>query len=107
MSRAPDASTAGALDGEHALFDLQNDPEEELDVFLTPRDEIMNRYNDFPDYAPVIAERADGMRKAAAGIDDDIGVEIADSVLAAVKGRLSKAPTGSTAPADTPTRPAP
>ena len=78
----------GAPDGEHSLFDLQADPEEELDVFLTPRQEVMNRYNHFPDYAPVIARLAEGLRQAAAQIDDETGSLIADSVLAVIGKRL-------------------
>ncbi len=75
--------------GQHELYDLAADPEEELDVFLTPRDDGgLERFKNYPDYAPVIADLAARMRRAAAAIGDGDGVALADRVNAAIAARL-------------------
>ncbi len=76
--------------GQHELYDLAADPEEELDVFLTPREDEgqLERFKHYPDYAPVIADLAARMRRAAAAIGDGDGVALADRVDAAIAQRL-------------------
>lgn len=76
--------------GDHQFFDLENDPEEELDIFLTPRpDPGFERYKHIPDHAPVIAQAADRMRRAAQSIGDERGVVLADAVADAMAARLA------------------
>ena len=65
------------------------DPEEELDVFLTPRpDGGFERFKHYPDYAPVIAELARRMQARARALGDRRGLELADEVRAAIGSRL-------------------
>jgi len=76
--------------GEHHFYDLAADPEEELNIFLTPRpDPGFERYKHVSSHARVIAESAGRMRQAAADLADDVGIVLADSVLAAVAPRLA------------------
>jgi arylsulfatase A-like enzyme len=83
-----------AANGEHGFYDLGNDPEEELDIFLTPRpDPGFERYRHIADHARVIHACAERMREAAAGIDDERGRVLAQDVIAAVAGRIAAAPT--------------
>jgi hypothetical protein len=68
------------------------DPEEELDIFLTPRpDGGFERYRHIPDHAPMIAGLARRMREVAEGMADAAGVRIADDVLASLRPRLAAA----------------
>ncbi|MCZ8097566.1 MAG: sulfatase-like hydrolase/transferase [Burkholderiales bacterium] len=79
-----------SANGAHELYDLRDDPEEELDLFLTPRpDGEFRRYEHFPDFAREIEALAARMRSTAAGMGDTRGVEIADGVNAAIAGRLA------------------
>ena len=79
-----------AANGAHELFDLETDPEEELDVFLTPRpDGEFRRFTHYPDYAPVIADCVERMRRHARTIGDDRGMELAALVEEAIAPRLA------------------
>lgn len=76
--------------GAHELYDLEVDPEEELDVFLTPRpDGEFQRYKHYPDYAPVIAEMVGRLRANAEAIGDTRGLELARDVESAISDRLA------------------
>jgi choline-sulfatase len=78
-----------AANGAHELYDLEADPEEELDVFLTPRpDGGFERFTHYPDFAPVIADLARRMTARAEEIGDARGGELAGMVEAAIAGRL-------------------
>ena len=44
--------------GNHELYDLVNDPEEELNLYKTPRADGHNQYLHFPPYTEVTAELA-------------------------------------------------
>ncbi|HET6520180.1 MAG TPA: sulfatase-like hydrolase/transferase, partial [Geminicoccaceae bacterium] len=91
----------GGANGRHSLYDLEADPEEELDIFLTPRpDSGFERYKHVPDHAPTIAGMARRMREVAAGMDDATGVRIAEDVLASLRPRLPAAdvPGGNPSP---------
>ena len=86
--RTDDWKLIGSVEGgSHALYDLKRDPEEEWDLFLTPREDVMNRFRSEPSYAGKARELANGMRAAAQAIDDSEGVAIADRVLTALAGR--------------------
>jgi choline-sulfatase len=86
--RTDDWKLIGSVEGgSHSLFDLRRDPEEEWDLFLTPREDVMNRFRSEPNHAPKARELALGMRAAAQAIEDAEGVGIADRVLAELAGR--------------------
>lgn len=75
-------------EGQHELYNLQADPEEELNVFLTPRaDPGFQRFEHYPDYAPVIADLVARLRRAAAAVDDPRGLELAEMVDQALADR--------------------
>lgn len=79
-----------SANGEHELYDLRADPEEELNVYLTPRDDGgFERFKHYPDYAPIIAELAERMNRWARGIEDERGLQLAAAVAADIAPRLS------------------
>jgi choline-sulfatase len=79
-----------SANGAHELYDLEADPEEELDVFLTPRpDGEFQRYKHYPDYAPVIAELVGRLRANAEAFGDARGLEFGGDVEAAIRDRLA------------------
>jgi arylsulfatase A-like enzyme len=65
----------------HELYDLRVDPEEDLNVFDTPRKDKHNRFQHFADYSDVIVTLATTMRERALAIDDSVGVELSELVL--------------------------
>lgn len=79
-----------SANGEHQLFDLATDPEEELDIFTTPRpDPGFERYKHIPDQAPVIDMLCGRMHKEAARIGDVQGLALAQAARDAIASRLA------------------
>jgi arylsulfatase A-like enzyme len=67
--------------GQHELYNLQADPEEELNVYLTPRDDGgFRRFDHYPSYASVIVDVVARLRRTATAIDDRRGLELAGLV---------------------------
>ncbi len=76
--------------GEHELYNLRADPEEELNVYLTPREDGgFERFKHYPDYAAVIAELLERMKRWAGEIDDKRGLELAADVEKDIAPRLA------------------
>lgn len=76
--------------GQHELYDLRVDPEEELNVYLTPRDDGgFERFKHYPDYAPVIAELVGRIERWARAIDDERGLALAADVMKDIAQRLA------------------
>lgn len=74
----------------HELYDLEADPEEELNVFLTPRkDDVFERFKHYPDYSATIAELAGRMRRNAQTVGDARGLELISLVEKAIAPRLA------------------
>lgn len=73
-----------ALDekGNHLLFDLRIDPEEEYNLYGAPRSDAQNRYLHFADMRPVFTGLVQQLRAEASRLKDSFGVELADRVLA-------------------------
>ena len=67
--------------GPHSLYDLENDPEEELDIFETPRDDPYKQFIRLPSFKPQIRILARLLREHAAGTGDSTGVALAEQVL--------------------------
>ena len=67
--------------GNHALFDLERDPEEELNLFGAPRPDFFDQYTHFPDQAARTARLAQMLREEAQRIGDEWGAALAASVL--------------------------
>jgi arylsulfatase A-like enzyme len=73
--------------GDHELYNLVADPEEELNVYQTPRADGHNQYLHLPPYTAEIAELARLLRRYAAEIDDELGGELADLCLLEMEKR--------------------
>ncbi len=71
-------------DGKHLLYDLVNDPEEELDIFGAPRSEPQNRYRHFADQRPVARRLVETLLAEARRYDDAFGVDLAQEALATI-----------------------
>lgn len=69
-------------DGRHALYDLEHDPEEELDLYDAPRDDIHMQFRHFDDHRETIMALARRLEAEAEAIDDPQGVELARRVVA-------------------------
>ena len=63
------------------LYDLENDPEEELNVYDTPREDKHNQFGHFPPYTNIIETLATELKIYALEIDDDFGIELAEHAL--------------------------
>jgi arylsulfatase A-like enzyme len=75
--------------GEHEFYDLRIDPEEERNIFLTPRLDVFEMFKHMRSFAPEIQVMAQRMREIAASTGDARGIELAGMVEAAIKDRLS------------------
>ena len=73
--------------GAHELYDLENDPEEELNIYKTPREDVHHQYIHLPPYTDVIEELAQLLREHAEELDDGLGVELANLALLETKKR--------------------
>jgi len=72
--------------GPHSLYNLEDDPEEELDIFDNSREDIKhikekNRLTHMPSYNNEIRQLTIALREYAEKIDDSLGVRLADDVL--------------------------
>lgn len=73
--------------GDHALYDLVNDPEEELNIYNTPRENAHNEYLHVPPQTEVITELAQLLKRHALEIDDQLGSDLADLCLIEMQKR--------------------
>jgi arylsulfatase A-like enzyme len=69
------------------LYDLVNDPEEELNIYKTPRGDTHNRFLNTPPQTDVIEGLVHELRKQASEIDDQLGVDMADFTLVEIGKR--------------------
>ncbi|GIX12777.1 MAG: N-acetylgalactosamine-6-sulfatase [Paracoccaceae bacterium] len=84
-----------SADGAHRLYDLAADPEEELDIFLTPRpDGGFRRFDHIPDHAPVIEALARAMADEAERLGDREGLAMIAALRAGLRPRLAAAGRG-------------
>jgi choline-sulfatase len=75
---------------DHELYDLVNDPEEELNLYDTPRADGHNQYLYFPPYTDVITELAQLLKRYAQEIDDELGSDLADLCLVETRKRKER-----------------
>ena len=73
-------------DGRHELYDLDDDPEEEADLYNTPHADPHGRIAHLPSYAPVVEELADLLERTARNLDD-VGVRLGRSARAEARAR--------------------
>ena len=69
------------------LYDLVNDPEEELNIYRTPREDTHNRFRNTPPQTEVIEGLVHELRKQAVEIDDQLGIDMADFTLVEIGKR--------------------
>lgn len=69
------------------LYDLVNDPEEELNIYKTPRTDTHNRFLHTPPQTDVIETLVQELRKQAVAIDDQLGIDMADFTLVEIGKR--------------------
>ena len=70
--------------GNHALFDLERDPEEELNLFGAPRPDFFNQYTHFPDQTERTTRLTRMLHEEAQRVGDEWGAALAVSVLDAL-----------------------
>lgn len=79
-----------SANGQHELYDLAADPEEELDVFVTPRpDGGFERFTHYPDYAREIDALGARMAETAQALGDGDGEAMIGTMRAALAPRLA------------------
>ena len=79
LSRYP--HLVNAYRSTNELYNLENDPEEELNVYDTPRKDNHDQFRHFPVYTRVIETLALELQDCALEIKDDIGIELAEQTL--------------------------
>jgi arylsulfatase A-like enzyme len=74
--------------GNHQLYDLSLDPEEELNIFGAPKlDVFYDQYRHFPDHSEITIGLVTSLKLEAKKIDDEFGIELADRVLGGLYNR--------------------
>ena len=68
-------------EGRHLLYDLREDPEEELNLFGAPKFDFYNQFQHYPDPRPTCRRLAEHLKTEALALQDSFGVELADRVL--------------------------
>ena len=79
-----------ADDGANELYDLAADPEEELDLYVTPRKDVHDQFLHVPSHDEVVVELGERLRSHAAGIGDTVGVRLADAALTDKRARIAR-----------------
>ena len=66
--------------GKNALYDLRDDPEEELDIFDVPRNDNQDQYRHYASHESVVVELATRLGAEAERIGDALGITLAEQV---------------------------
>ena len=78
----PELKLVLSEEGRHLLYDLEVDPEEELNLFGAPKFDYYNQYQHIADPTPTCRRLTELLRDEAASMKDDFGVTLAERVLA-------------------------
>lgn len=78
-------------DGESELYDLVNDPEEELDMYTTPRQDVHDQFIHLPSHDEQVITLSERLRERAAAIGDRVGVQLAEQ---AIEDKRARAASG-------------
>ncbi|MEX2534603.1 MAG: sulfatase-like hydrolase/transferase [Trueperaceae bacterium] len=70
-------------DGDSELYDLTDDPEEELNLFETPRPDVHDQFKHLPSHDDTVLDLSRRLRRLAADLADDVGVRLADDTIRA------------------------
>ncbi|MCO5073149.1 MAG: sulfatase-like hydrolase/transferase [Rhizobiaceae bacterium] len=88
--RTADWKLIASANGAHELYDLRADPEEELNVYLTPREDGgFERFKHYQDYAATILHLTERMQRWASEIEDERGQKLAAAVAKDIAPRLA------------------
>ena len=68
-------------EGRHLLYDLVDDPEEELNFFGAPKFDYYNQYQHYPDPTELTRRLTERLRAEALALKDSFGIMLADRVL--------------------------
>lgn len=67
--------------GKNFLYDLRDDPEEELEIFGAPRSDNQDQFRHYESHEDVIVEMAQRLADAALSLGDDVGVRLGEAVM--------------------------
>ena len=67
--------------GRHLLYDLREDPEEEINFYGAPKFDFYNQFQHYADPTPICLNLTKLLRSEAVALEDSFGVELADQVL--------------------------
>ena len=81
-------------DGEGELYDLTSDPEEELDLYQTPREDVHDQFIHLPSHDERVIALAERLRDHARRIGDEVGADLASRAIAGKRQRMAEAPGG-------------
>lgn len=68
--------------GQHLMYNLTNDPEEEINIFGAPRSDFQNQLTHMPDQTPTMLRLVRALLEEAEALGDGFGVLLAKKVLA-------------------------
>jgi len=72
--------------GDHLMYDLAVDPEEEIDIFGAPKSDYQKQTLRMEDQTPTMVRLTKDLRQEAESIDDQFGINLADRVLREIMG---------------------
>ena len=93
--RTPEWKLILSEDRSGELYYLKDDPEEELNLYVTPRTDPHHQFLHLPSYASVVLDLARKLGSYAKEIGDPVGVEFADTAIRAAADRLQAAAASS------------
>ena len=71
--------------GDHLLYDLAQDPEEELNIYGAPKGDIFNQYGHYADQHDLMRDLIENLTQHAEALQDDFGYQLADLAIAQLK----------------------
>ena len=71
--------------GDHLLYDLAQDPEEELNIYGAPKGDIFNQYGHYADQHDLMRDLIENLTQHAEALQDDLGYQLADLAIAQLK----------------------
>ena len=71
--------------GDHLLYDLAQDPEEELNIYGAPKGDIFNQYGHYADQHDLMRDLIENFTQHSEALQDDLGYQLADLAIAQLK----------------------
>ncbi|MEX2540913.1 MAG: sulfatase-like hydrolase/transferase [Trueperaceae bacterium] len=70
-------------DGDGELYDLTSDPEEELNLYTTPRNDVHNQFAHLPSHDDRVLQMSQRLKSLAVQMNDPVGKDLADEAIRA------------------------